>query len=57
VKRENVGEYFGKREMWKINSMRQFWEKRIDEKNNKKNEMALEKSVAICSFFFLLLLI
>jgi hypothetical protein len=36
VEREIVGENFGKREMWKRNSRRKFWEKRTSKRNNKK---------------------
>jgi hypothetical protein len=36
VEREIIRENFGKRKMWKRNSRRKFWEKRICERNNKK---------------------
>jgi hypothetical protein len=36
VKREIIGENFGKNEMWKRNSRRKFWKKIKQVRNNKK---------------------
>ena len=52
VEREIVGENLGKREMWKRNSRRKFWEKRKQVRETIKNEMALSKVPLHVAFFF-----